>query len=278
MSRRINTSRLIVGGIASEARVQGKTLTEYHGDCESPVWHHLFGYPDQVMVGLGLEPDRAISQEMTVRCRKCRTCLIARARLWAARAADEIKVSRRTWFATLTLAPDRALQARYAAHARLDQPHCRADNEGDLFREMARFVSPEITRFFKRVRKNTAAPIRYLLVCEAHKSGVPHWHALIHESGDVPVLKRKLEEAWSYGFSKFKLVDGDDGSTPYYVSKYLAKSALTRVRASKGYGDVKEQMTERLATPLLEVAGNVVCLTKGVKNDRPGAKRRKELI
>ena len=278
MSRRINTARTLVARIALEARTAGLRLSELHGDCSAPLWHHLFGYPDKVMVRLGLEPDRPVAQEMTVRCRKCPECLRHRARLWAARAADEIKVSRRTWFATLTLAPDRALQARYAAHARLDRPHCRADNEGDLFREMARFVSPEITRFFKRVRKNTAAPIRYLLVCESHKSGIPHWHALIHESGNVPVLKRKLEEAWSYGFSKFKLVDGDEGSTPYYISKYLAKSALTRVRASKGYGDVKEQMTERLATPLLEVAGNVACLTKGVKNDRPGAKRRKELI
>lgn len=268
MSRRINTSRSLVTGIAVEARTKGLTLTEYHGDCSAPVYHHLFGYPDEVCVRLGIEPDRPVAQEMTVRCRKCPDCLRHRARLWAARAADEIKVSQRTWFATLTLRPDRALQARYAAHARLDEPQGRCNDEGKLFAEMARFVAPELTLFLKRIRKNSSAKLRYLLVCEAHKSGIPHWHALIHENGSDPVTKRQLDEAWRWGFAKFKLIDGDESTAPYYVSKYLSKSALTRVRASKSYGDCKERLTERIATPLLLVAGNVACPTKGAKSDR----------
>lgn len=270
MSQRINTSRGLVTRIALEARTQGQLLTEYHGDCSSPIDHHLFGYPDQVLVGLGIEPDRAVAQHMTVRCRKCPECLRHRGRLWAARAHDEVLASRRTWFATLTLAPDRALQARYAALARISDASGRYGSEADLFQAMAKFVGPELTRWLKRIRKNSGASLRYLLVCEAHKSGVPHWHALIHEYSDQLVTKRQLEKSWSYGFSKFKLIDGDEERAAWYVCKYLAKSALTRVRASKNYGDVQSLLTERIATLMRDVSGNEAC--------PPRTKERKGLL
>jgi hypothetical protein len=235
-----------VGAIALEARAQGEKLSEFHGDCLTPVWMHLFGYPDKVLVGLGIEPDRALAQEITVRCRKCANCLKHRARLWTARATAEVAVSHRTWFSTLTLAPDHALRIRYAALKAISAPNDRNSNEAELFKAMADQVSDDLTKWLKRVRKNSGARLRYLLVCESHKSGVPHWHALIHECSEVPVTKRQLDEAWRLGFAKFKLVDGD-ALPARYVCKYLAKSALTRVRASQKYGDVKERLTERLS-------------------------------
>ena len=47
--------------------------------------------------------------------------------------------------------------------------------------ELSREYGAEITKYFKRIRKNSDAPLRYILVQEQHKSGLPHFHALIHE-------------------------------------------------------------------------------------------------
>jgi hypothetical protein len=82
------------------------------------------------------------------------------------------------------------------------------------------------------------APLRYLLVAEAHKTGLPHYHLLIHEySESRPIRARHLKEQWRLGFSSVKLVAQDEGNRRGgYVTKYLAKSAIARVRASVGYG------------------------------------------
>ena len=49
------------------------------------------------------------------------------------------------------------------------------------------------------------------------------------------MTKRILEDAWKLGFTSFKLVE-PASSTASYVTKYLTKSALARVRASVHYG------------------------------------------
>lgn len=97
-------------------------------------------------------------------------------------------------------------------------------------------IGPEITRYLKRVRKESKSSFRYLLVMEAHKSGLPHYHMLLHEKpfgGEIP--KRILKYQWHLGHTDFKLVD-DAQHKAEYMCKYLAKSLLARVRASKGYG------------------------------------------
>lgn len=97
-------------------------------------------------------------------------------------------------------------------------------------------IGPEITKYLKRVRKQSKCSFRYLLVMEAHKSGLPHYHMFLHETpsgGEVP--KRILKYQWHLGFTDFKLVD-DAHRRADYICKYLAKSNLARVRASKGYG------------------------------------------
>lgn len=233
---RVNTSRLLVSDIALDARLQGMPESDFSGDCLDPVELHLFGYPDKLLVDLGIEPDRNVAERIKVRCRKCAPCLMARSKLWTARAIDECRFASRSWFGTLTLAPDHAFGLRVQAQAAATRSGVAwSELDGaEQFRRTANEASAELTLWLKRVRKNSGARLRYLLVCEAHKSGVPHWHCLIHEhQGEA--RKRTLDKAWRLGFSQFRLVDGD-GAAAAYVCKYLAKSALTRVRASQKYG------------------------------------------
>lgn len=243
---RVNTSRSSVRRLAFEARAQGSRVTRYVGsgptECSQPTELYMFGYPDELAVHLGLERDRAVMQELHVRCRKCPECLKHRARLWTARAIDETKLSQRTWFGTLTLAPDRQTWARYSAltkmHRQVSDIH-----DDNVFMKSVEVIAPEITRFLKRLRK--VAPLRYLLVTEKHKSGLPHFHMLVHEYSGM-ISKRVLEDRWRFGFSHWRLV-GSEYSECGYVAKYLAKSALTRVRASENYGDgLRAVHTERL--------------------------------
>src|SRR5205814_1472707 len=83
----------------------------------------------------------------------------------------------------------------------------------------------------------SAARFRYLLIAEAHKSGVPHFHMLLHEPDVANTVRHAtLRDQWRYGFTNFKLVS--DPRAAGYIAKYLAKDALARVRASKDYGSV----------------------------------------
>ena len=84
-------------------------------------------------------------------------------------------------------------------------------------------------------REKSIIGLRYVLVAERHKDGWPHYHALVHERGPM-VTKRELQGQWKLGFTAFKLVDMSDKAVPYYVTKYLSKQALARIRASLKYG------------------------------------------
>lgn len=192
--------------------------------------------------------------ELQARCRKCEGCLAHRRRLWTARAVDEIEASDRTWFGTLTVAPMQRFQLRVIA----ERKHLRRGGESlsslepsEQFKLLAGELGKEATKALKRLRKNTGARFRYLLVTEAHKSGDPHLHILIHEQ-DKPISKRQLEAVWKFGFSKWKLVDRDRGAA-VYVCKYLAKDALTRVRASLKYGQAHK--VRRVSEVIERVAG-----------------------
>ena len=189
--------------LALDARLQGSIYTAYHGDCSNNVEIMLFGLPDKLLADLGIEAAARANQRILVRCRKCPECLAHRTRVWTARAVAETVGSVRTWFGTLTLHPDRATQARMSADRALtDAISDRSDP--NYFNKMVDSVNPELTKFLKRVRKNSDARLRYMLVAEPHKSGMPHWHILIHEQSGV-VTKRELEAAWRYGFSHWRL-------------------------------------------------------------------------
>ena len=97
----------------------------------------------------------------------------------------------------------------------------------------------EITLWLKRMRKKS--DFRYLLVAEAHKSGAPHFHALIHEMDPLrPCRERDMRKAWrGIGFLHAKLIrEGEDdaGRASHYLTKYISKSMIRRVRASFRYG------------------------------------------
>ena len=177
--------------------------------------------------------------ELVTRCRVCDHCRTARTKLWRMRAAVEIKAAARTWFGTLTLRPEN--QYRFLLEARRRAAlGCREFDElsdGEQFKARVAEISREITLYLKRVRKASNAPLRYCLVAEAHKSGDPHFHILIHERDENrPVTHRILSDQWPLGFTNFKLVD--DVKPASYIAKYLSKSALARVRASKRYGSI----------------------------------------
>lgn len=184
--------------------------------------------------------------DMSVRCRRCKSCLQARAHHWAERAIAESAMAPRTWFGTLTFSPAEqwATEARARANAAAWYRPARRYNEGEVefanrVRE-ARFIQmhtangPLLTKWLKRIRKESGAKLRYILVAEAHKSGRPHYHCLVHETNEGGrVLHKTLSSQWIHGFSQFKLADD---SAAKYVCKYLSKAAEARIRASLDYG------------------------------------------
>lgn len=244
---RVNTSRIRVSHIALESRLKGSPVTDLTGSgdvrCSRSKELHMFGYPDELLVAHGMEPNRPVSQRVFVRCRKCPECLRHRARLWTARAMDETKVSVRTWFGTLTVSPERQTWARYSALKTI-QRRMSDNTDETVFAGMVNVIGKELTLYLKRLRK--VAPVRYLLVTEAHKSGLPHFHMLVHEySGSIS--KRVLEDRWRFGFSHWRLIPPGNEAAAGYVCKYLAKDARTRVRASEHYGQRSiELVTERM--------------------------------
>lgn len=208
--------------------------------------------------------------EIGVRCRKCAPCLRHRRRLWTARCVDEIVPSTRNWFATLTVKPEQrflasceaAIRAKRAGHGEWS---CLSHD--DQFPWLCKVLGEEITLWLKRVRKASGARFRYLLIAEPHKDGFPHFHALIHERSGT-VTKRHLENCWRFGYSQFRLVDSDI-RTARYVSKYLAKDARARVRASVRYGraNLVRATTERIEAATRLVQSGKASLSQGAPGE-----------
>lgn len=174
---------------------------------------------------------------MDVPCRACTACLRRRAAHWRIRANAEISGAARTWFGTLTLSPEAHSSVTMQCELSLSRAGTRFGNlsASEQFAERHSVISRDMTLWLKRVRKESGAMLRYILVAEAHKSGLPHYHCLIHERVSwLPVGERTLRKQWTLGFSKWNLVR--DERAAGYVTKYLSKAALARVRASKGYG------------------------------------------
>lgn len=149
----------------------------------------------------------------------------------------EYASSTRTWLLTLTNNPTRhahqlALVRRYLAKQGVDYDGL---DYGEQFALRAAEMGKEVTKFLKRLRKNSAAPFRYLAVTEMHQNGAPHVHLLLHEQ-DVarPLRKDMIQSCWHDGFSNAKLVK--DVRQAVYVCKYLSKTKVARVRASLKYG------------------------------------------
>lgn len=194
---------------------------------------------------------------MKVPCRKCEACWKIKQTDWVSRSMAECAVAQRTWFGTLTLTLEQHHRATMMADALRKQRGW--DNNPEALNS-ARFIviGKEVTKFLKRVRKNSGAKLKYLAVMELHGSGkyrrrdgviaerqlsgLPHFHLLIHEqNGSVPIRWKVLNDAWKFGHSKFKLAEDRETlkSTAFYVCKYMSKDASAHVRASLYYGKLK---------------------------------------
>ena len=175
--------------------------------------------------------------EYSVACRHCKNCLERRRRHWQARIVKELRQADRSWFGTLTIEPENAFLASLRAQKEAARRGVLWTDmtEKERFNATVNALSGDISLFLKRVRKNSGAHVRYCLVAESHKSGVPHFHAVIHHRV-VPVRHKTLKDAWRLGFSDFKLVD-ENTKVARYIAKYLAKALGSRVRASARYGD-----------------------------------------
>jgi hypothetical protein len=152
-------------------------------------------------------------------CRRCPRCLANRQKLWRKRAMYEYKRAPRTWFLTLTIAPE--WRFRFSLMAGSTDYHASYG-----------IISKEMTKYWKRLRK-AGYKFRYLMVAESHKDGYPHIHALVNEVS-APIPKRELQAQWPYGLTNVKLVE--DVKAAMYITKYMAKDMRTRVRASQHYG------------------------------------------
>jgi len=147
-----------------------------------------------------------------------------------------LEQANRTWFATFTGTPDEHFRWLLEARKLCSNDHpFEARNTLEQFALRCRAANPDLTRYLKRIRKQSAARIRYLLVAERHVSGLPHWHMLIHEPDPAkPIRKAVLKGQWPHGHSTFKLVE--NAGAGWYLCKYLSKDMATRVRGSLHYG------------------------------------------
>lgn len=204
-------------------------------DCLNPQFVCLHGRPEGGAVITATNPSRFV--EMWVACRRCERCLKRRSAMWRLRALAEWRIWPRTWLATMTLRPDAYARLLTQARHRLD----RGGTDWDLLPAHEKFCELEsegysnVQLWLKRLRKNTGSKVRYLCVTEAHKSGNPHWHILLHEcEEDRPIRHKQLSGSWHMGFDDYRLVH--DARAAAYASKYLSKEARARVRASSQYG------------------------------------------
>lgn len=160
-----------------------------------------------------------------VRCRRCSGCMKLRQYAWMARAAHEQAFAKRTWFVTLTYGPNRrrAIMATASGARERNSPPSQ---------RLISAAGGYVTKFIKTIRKR-GFELRYIFCPELHRDGFPHWHGLIHDTrGDLKWAD--ISSAWSAGFSVVKLVK--DANALRYVTKYLSKDRMGRVRASLNYG------------------------------------------
>lgn len=182
--------------------------------------------------------DEPLELVIHARCRACPDCARLRRRQWVGRIITEAAASKRTWVGTLTLSPEEHVRAEYRRRRRLSRGGTNLDDlpKAEAYREISQEVGALLTRYLKRVRKESSAYLRYIAVFEAHKSGLPHLHVLLHEYAEVPVRKRVLDGQWSHGFAHWRLLAPEDRRrASAYVAKYITKDGA-RIRASILYG------------------------------------------
>jgi len=195
----------------------------------------------------GVKPAPMIELTLLTPCRRCEHCLKRHAWLWSGRARTETEAASRTWFITLTASMDRHYWIDRVCSTRVG--NFDGLTRSEKFREQAKVYGAEVTKWLKRLRKETGHRFRYLQVTEIHDGidtapemrGRPHVHLLLHEYPGQPVRKEVIQRQWKMGFSTAKLVD-NERQAAWYVSKYISKAVEVRTRASTGYGNSSQDM------------------------------------
>jgi len=110
---------------------------------------------------------------------------------WAGRAIEEINKAERTYMGSFTMSPaeHEFLDMRVAQRLLRGGTNFYELSPSAQFAEQTKEFGWELTKWFKRVRKERSNNFRYLLVAEKHDSpetspemkGRPHFHILIHE-------------------------------------------------------------------------------------------------
>lgn len=252
-------ARRLIDGAPIERRGAATWEVDAAGSCEAPVgFSHTYrgGFGSRERARRARDGDRSLFIEGDGRCRRCQPCLAYRRGLWRARAATELAQSSRTWWGTLTQAPhnrwSQLCEAKAIAYKSLVDYD--AETAEARFQRLVRVLGGRVQRYLKRLRKQSGARLRYLLVAEPHLSGDPHIHILLHEVSK-PVRKAVLEAQWTEGFSKWTLVGSshdDHQKVASYITKYMLKEACARPRASLHYGNaisvVASELPEKAAS------------------------------
>ena len=235
--------QIVWRAMASGARKTSPITWEWDasGGCEAPVYRLLKSrrtdLHGKVEAVEGQYPQRYL--DMHVPCRRCPRCLRRKAAHWRLRAIEELRIADengwRSWRVTLTLNPHARAIAIMRARGKVTREEWNSFSQEERTAKLANAFQPEITKYLKRVRAESGSALRYLSVTEPHKDGIPHWHLLVHEAGDIPVRHVTLSRQWAHGYSNCKLVDSA-GLAAAYPAKYITKTPNSRVRASVGYG------------------------------------------
>lgn len=241
--RRVQRTALANGGSVrpfADGTSSRTVLWNVAGNCSSPITVELHGRKERMnekFLHVGADPNSKPNfVEMEVACRKCENCLRRKSAMWRLRAMHETRIASRSWLATFTLNP--ASLVTLLSRARVDARKGGFDYDGlsgpEKFLYLEKRGFTEIQLWLKRLRKISGKSVRYLCVTEAHKSGNPHWHLLLHEVDRPLSYDRELKGSWPLGFDSYKLVRSAHAAG--YVAKYLSKDFAARVRASKSYG------------------------------------------
>lgn len=240
--------RLLRTAVAAGAERTGLGSAKWFlaGSCQNPYWTTYVGRPEGEPKWFTFDGGKmAIHLDIATRCRRCEKCRAFRSWEWKHRMTEELRHGVRSWYGTLTLRPAeqyrvlvegrRYTEARGVAWQSL--------SEDERFAIRARFALNEVSKYVKRFRKRAwgargKSPMAWVAVTEKHKSGLPHFHMLVHESAMRPVTHEILSSSWGLGFERWRLVRPDEGAqeVAWYLCAYLTKDFSTRIRCSEKYG------------------------------------------
>lgn len=262
-----NALSLLRRAIGAGAERTGLSSARWNiaGSCTDPFWTTYRGRPEGDPRQFTFKGRKAtVYIDIATRCRRCEQCRRYRSWEWNHRMTEELRQAVRTWYGTLTLRP--VEQYRVLVNARRYTEARGVDwetlSEDERFRVRARFALNEVTKYIKRFRKQAygakgKAPFRWVCVTERHKSGLPHFHMLVHEIEYRPITHKILSQAWGLGFERWRLVQLDERpqDVAWYLCAYLTKDFSTRIRNSEKYGEQRAATVGALHGAFIDALG-----------------------